>query len=159
MTDVKRKVEYFCYPGFQVVKIWCPKDHVWRFSMWEQDISLGAYYRGNMICVDAANRDLVGTVYTGFYDFSRHPECNTLHEWQECRIEDDMDWYCFHEDGAGIKSIRFRSTLTPLLVPPNTDVIVVEGGLSDGRHEMTHIPYSDVEYMIEGDAKVVLLTR
>jgi hypothetical protein len=159
MTTPERKFEYHHFPGFQVVQLWCQKGYQWRFSMWDQDISLGAYYRGKMICTNAARKDIVGTVFTGFYDFSRYPELNTLHEWQECVIEDDMDWYCFHEDGGGIKSIAFRSTLTPLVVPPNTDVIVVEGQLSDGRGELAHIPFGNVGHVLSGDAKVVLLTR
>ena len=162
-----RKIAYHTFPGFLIVKVECDKGYLFKFPMkGDDDISFGAYYRrGSMVITDAADPSIMGTVFTGFFDFSQHPKLNTLNSWMDCLVEDDMEWYCVHSapwsvvNGETVKSISFASTNLGLTVDPNTDVLVVEGTLSDGQGELYHIPHREMAFTLYGDAKVFLLHR
>lgn len=154
-----RNLTYHNFPGFTVVKVYSDKNFLWKFRMTTEDISVGAYYRGRMVITEAADPTIIGTVFTGFFDLINNPKLNTLGSWMHCLVEDNMDWFCVHSDDQSIKGIAFASTKDGLTVESNTDVVVIEGTLSDGRGELTHIPYKDNSYSLYGDANIFLLYR
>lgn len=88
---------------------------VWEFKCVKTELELGAYYRGTLTTVDAARQDIIGSTFTGFWDFTRPENAKyaTNGEWQKTRMEDNLGWLCFHiMEGSPYKTIS--------LVPPST---------------------------------------
>ena len=96
-------------------------DSVWEFKCDKTELELGAYYRGTLTTVDAARQDIIGSVFTGFWNFTlpENAKYATNGEWQKTRIEDTLEWMCFHiTEGSPYKTIS--------LVAPSTEPTVDE---------------------------------
>jgi hypothetical protein len=150
-------------PGYSVIKCACDAGYEWAFKMKSYDISVGAYYRGKLVVTDALNPAIVGTVFNGFFDFSQHPELNTLDSWMTCVVQDTMDWFCVHDPNGLIKSLGFAEVNGEFQVPANTDVIVIEGQLTFNGSVFTElgcVPSSDQPIVTSGTAaKVFFITK
>jgi hypothetical protein len=88
----------------------------WTFDYKKPELELGAYYRGTLTTIDAARQDIIGTQFTGFWDFTlpENAKYATKDEWQVCRMEDTLEWLCFHiMPGSPYKTIN--------LVDPSTE--------------------------------------
>lgn len=62
--------------------------------------TIGAFYRGELRAVESSYPEIVGTRYSGFWDFGV-PE-NEHHVprggWMNCVAECDTDWFCLHSE-------------------------------------------------------------
>jgi hypothetical protein len=106
-------------PDLLVYHITAELGSQWSFRMGPEQISIGAYYDGAMVIDDAKNKSIVGTIFEGFYDFSRHPELNTLRSWMTCTVTKEMkNWYCFHSEKY--QHVALREYLAPTEIEHGT---------------------------------------
>ena len=96
--------------------------YIWEFPCTEADLGLGAYYRGTLTTVDAYRKDIIGSVFHGFWDFTQPENFKyaTYGEWQKTRIEDDLEWLCFHTMTGVYRTIRM---VDPDTVPAEGELL------------------------------------
>lgn len=88
----------------------------------EAATTIGAFYSGELRAVESSYPEVVGTRYSGFWDFSL-PE-NERHVprggWMNCVAEIDTVWFCLHSEGA-----YKRVSMQPFV--GGSDAFVVDG--------------------------------
>lgn len=107
MTNYERSVPtgYTLYAWGDVEIYWvrAGRDAFIRFNgnSAEARTTIGAFYRGELRAVESSYADVVGTRYSGFWDFS--DPANEHHVprggWMNCVAECDTDWFCLHSAG------------------------------------------------------------
>ena len=96
---------------------------VWEFKCVKTELELGAYYRGTLTTVDAYRKDIIGSTFNGFWDFTQPENFKyaTNGEWQKTRIEDTLEWMCFHiTENSPYKTIKF---VDPDTIPAEDELL------------------------------------
>ena len=146
------------YPGILAIHIEStPGEH--KFNMRAGDISLGAFYYGNLTIIDAARKDIIGHTFTGWYDFTKteNQKFNEWDQWMTCRVEDDKGWRCFHSESGLYKGIDLINVTSGTVIEDKPAVIL------DGEFYINGDPLKAMSYIehancLTGTGRLVVFT-
>jgi len=144
MNNHEPKMTYkvFKYPNYAFVYTVAEKGYTFYYKMIPEDISLCTlYFKGSMLMTDCDDKSLIGTVFTGFFDWRLRPELNTQGIKETCLVTEHLEKLCLHPkplineingvksiENLGVKNVEhFNLKNKKLTIPANTDVIIADG--------------------------------
>lgn len=161
MTTPTRTAVRHAHPGVLIYEFIVTAGWQHIFIMTEEDYGVATYYPlgGSCIINAADNKELIGTVCSGFMDLiNDYPQLNTIGSRYAQIVQNDMSWYCVHFTDDTFSTISLLDVDGSATVPANTALAIIEGELN-GVAKVGYIPYSDTEFTVTGTGKAFLLTR
>ncbi len=124
-----------------------------------------AFYKGKLEYRDGADKTHIGKVFSGFHNFRKESEhLSVLNSWQRCVNTEDTEWWCLHGLPFGtILETDFIPLNGSFKVPSGKSIVVLEGTCetSEGLlvKSMNHVKPREYDYIINGDAKLFLISK